>query len=87
MFDIICTFGGGERFFSILDFQKLSDSDIEKLRHSLIALSAVNRRSTERKVWTEKRPALDPGIVPAGKPHRHLSVSESAEMRLKFSKS
>lgn len=36
MFDIICTFGGGERFFSILDFQKLSDSDIEKLRHSLI---------------------------------------------------
>ncbi|MHA4830451.1 hypothetical protein [Enterobacter ludwigii] len=36
MFDTICTFVGSEKPFSILDFQKLSETDIEKLRHSLI---------------------------------------------------
>ncbi|CAI2160863.1 Uncharacterised protein [Serratia quinivorans] len=36
MFDIICTFGGSDKFYSILDFQKLPDSDIEKLRYSLV---------------------------------------------------
>lgn len=36
MFDIICTFDGRDKFYSILDFQNLSDSDIEKLRHTLI---------------------------------------------------
>ncbi|MEX9225919.1 hypothetical protein AB7W58_23230 [Providencia rettgeri] len=36
MFDIICTFGGSDKYYSILDFQKLPDTDIEKLRHSLV---------------------------------------------------
>lgn len=36
MFDVICTFGGNEKAYSILDFQKLKDEEIEKLRHSLV---------------------------------------------------
>jgi hypothetical protein len=37
MFDIICTFGGRDKFYSILDFQKLPDSAIEQLRYSLVS--------------------------------------------------
>lgn len=36
MFDIICTFGGSDKPYSILDFQKLPDNTIELLRYSLV---------------------------------------------------
>jgi len=36
MFNCICTFGGVEKYYSVIDFQRLTESEIEQLRHSLI---------------------------------------------------
>lgn len=36
MFNSICTFGGVDKYYSVIDFQKLSEKEIEKLRHSLV---------------------------------------------------
>lgn len=36
MFNSICTFGGVDKCYSVIDFQKLPEKEIEKLRHSLV---------------------------------------------------
>lgn len=36
MFDSICTLGGIDKYYSVIEFQKLPESEIEKLRHSLV---------------------------------------------------
>lgn len=36
MFNSVCTFGGIDKYYSVIDFQKLPEKEIEKLRHSLV---------------------------------------------------
>lgn len=55
MFIIICTFDGFDKYYSILDFQKLPDDEINKLRHSLVCpgcrkLAFYRKKSIDGKI-------------------------------------
>jgi hypothetical protein len=67
MFNSICTFGGVDKCYSVIDFQKLPEKEIEKLRHSLVCPGCREQAFYRKKVLMVNRPVLGPGTAPAGK--------------------
>lgn len=55
MFDIICVFDGSDKVYSIIDFQRLSENEIEKRRYSLICPTCRQRSFYRKKSRDGKR--------------------------------
>ncbi|WP_083264875.1 hypothetical protein [Candidatus Erwinia dacicola] len=86
MFNSICTFGGVDKCYSVIDFQKLPEKEIEKLRHSLVCPGCREQAFYRKKVLMVNRPVLGPGTAPAGKIHSYRNDKGKSEMLLKFSR-
>ncbi|EDC5554975.1 hypothetical protein GAR96_24455 [Salmonella enterica] len=84
MFNSICTFGGIDKCYSVIDFQKLPEKEIEKLRHSLVCPGCREQAFYRKKVLMVNRPALGPSTALAGKTRAHRNDKGKSEMPLKL---
>ncbi|MDY3586216.1 hypothetical protein RJR36_00230 [Enterobacter asburiae] len=66
MFNSICTFGGVDKCYSVIDFQKLPEKEIEKLRHSLVC-PGCREQAFYRKKSVDGKQACFGRMAPAGK--------------------